>query len=244
MGTLLHTNNLVPAFYSRAEGFAGEAESYTVVGLYRGDNEWSSNKYSFSPNTVFVPQKSVGVRMRYADTGVFYTLVLHNGTVEKFNELQIKAGFEGLFVMYDQGYSEIADSLSEYDKMSMTVLYISLFAWTGIFLLYLVLFTFRQKATVSRMFSLGAGRGHAIGFVLGSSAYIIIPGALLGVLVSYFTWEKVSTLITNLMKSEKALKIDTTVFGATAAVQIFVMFAVIAVAAALICRVQGMSKRR
>lgn len=35
-----------------------EVERFTVVGLYRQENEWENGAFSFTPNTVFIPQKA------------------------------------------------------------------------------------------------------------------------------------------------------------------------------------------
>ena len=39
-------------------GFETENETFTVVGIYRLENEWKDSAYSITPNTVFVPQKA------------------------------------------------------------------------------------------------------------------------------------------------------------------------------------------
>ena len=39
-------------------GFETENETFTVVGIYRLENEWEDSAYSISPNTIFVPQKA------------------------------------------------------------------------------------------------------------------------------------------------------------------------------------------
>lgn len=39
-------------------GFETENEAFTVVGIYRLENEWENSAFSITPNTVFVPQKA------------------------------------------------------------------------------------------------------------------------------------------------------------------------------------------
>ena len=111
------TTNPTAYYYSPAAGFSGPAEEYTIVGLYRCDNEWGDpqeNLYSFTPNTIFVPKNSVTGTMDYGDQAFFRTIVLEHGAIPQFRQLVEDAGYEGLFVYYDQGYSEIADSLHDY----------------------------------------------------------------------------------------------------------------------------------
>lgn len=39
-------------------GFETENETFTVVGIYRLENEWENSAYSITPNTILVPQKA------------------------------------------------------------------------------------------------------------------------------------------------------------------------------------------
>lgn len=39
-------------------GFETENETFTVVGIYRLENEWEDSAYSITPNTIFIPQKA------------------------------------------------------------------------------------------------------------------------------------------------------------------------------------------
>ena len=101
------------AIYSEALGFTSEMETYTIVGLYRQEDAWENNydPYGFTPNTVFVPKSSVTAEMITKDSGIYSTLVLHNGNLDEFQTLMEEAGYPDLFICYDQGYSEFVASL-------------------------------------------------------------------------------------------------------------------------------------
>ena len=54
-GTL---NNPAIGYEPIPYGFETENETFTVVGIYRLENEWENSAYSITPNTIFVPQKA------------------------------------------------------------------------------------------------------------------------------------------------------------------------------------------
>lgn len=54
-GTL---NNPAIGYEPVPYGFETENETFTVVGIYRLENEWENSAYSITPNTIFVPQKA------------------------------------------------------------------------------------------------------------------------------------------------------------------------------------------
>lgn len=51
-------NNPAIGYEPIPEGFETENETFTVVGVYRLENEWEDSAYAITPNTVFVPQKA------------------------------------------------------------------------------------------------------------------------------------------------------------------------------------------
>lgn len=51
-------NNPAIGYEPIPEGFETENECFTVVGIYRLENEWEDSAYSITPNTIFVPQKA------------------------------------------------------------------------------------------------------------------------------------------------------------------------------------------
>ncbi|MBP3319216.1 MAG: ABC transporter permease, partial [Ruminiclostridium sp.] len=98
------------AFYSHTQGFNDEGAAYTIVGLYRQDNEWHNEEsaYGFLPNTVFVPSGAVSGDAYTCNNGMYLSIVLKNGSQEEFEQLLKDAGFSRCFSYYDQGYSKIA----------------------------------------------------------------------------------------------------------------------------------------
>lgn len=237
------TADPAPAFYSDASGFSSQTIEYTVVGLYRQSGEWNSyeNPYSFTPNTIFVPKKSVRAEMHFSDTGVYQTIQLRNGKIAEFERAVKEAGYEDLFVCYDQGYSEIAENLDAYDSVSRTVSVIGVLAWAGVFLLFLFLFPARKKADARRMLSLGGTVKQARLHVFLSGAVLLIPGTIIGSVASMLLWN----LITG--KIMAAAKIALDLASVPWAIPL-VSLSALAVSAALVyalsvplCRQRGLS---
>ena len=170
-----------PSHYSQARGFSSEPESYTIVGLYRLSNErGGKNSYGFTSSTLFIPKNSAPGTMVTWDEGVFRSVILHNGKMDEFMEVLKEAGYEEMFVVYDQGYSEVFSGLNAYEEVAGKAIYVGLGAYAVMLLLYLILFPGRQKRTLATMGSLGAPKGRKFMFVLSSSLAILIPGTIFG----------------------------------------------------------------
>lgn len=189
-----NTSFPLSALYSPAKGFTSEAEEYTVVGIYRQNNAWENtdDPYGFTPNTIFVPKGSITGDVRTGSKGIFYSIVLHNGKMEELQKLQNEAGYPDLFLCFDQGYTEIAEALDAYEGVSQKAFYIGIAGCAVILILFLVLFPLQQGKNLDIMCSLGAPRGKRIGFILGSSLGILLPGALLGGTAGALLWKKVA----------------------------------------------------
>ncbi len=186
--------------YSRSRGFTAE-ETYTVIGLYRQENEWEGNRenwYSFTPNTVFAPKTSIVGKMEYNNAGFYRTYVLSNGSVDAFDAAVTEAGYPGLFIYYDQGYSEIQESLENFHAVSGQAMRIGLLASGIIWLLWIFFFPLRQRSTVQRMLRMGARPGQALAQVMGAAAGILLPGAVCGIGLSALSWSKITAKIMQL----------------------------------------------
>lgn len=182
----LKTANPTPGYYSPNMGFSGEGITYEIVGLYRQSNQWSVYDYSFTPNTIFVPEGSTGCQPQTSDSGVFCTIVLKNGTSEKMDQELEKAGYPGLLSYYDQGYSKIEGSLKSYFGLGKTILLIGIISFLVFIGAFLILFPLHQKKDAMRMWSLGAPEKQITSFILGSGMGILLPGTVLAGCASLF----------------------------------------------------------
>lgn len=182
------------AIYSDAIGFTSEIETYTIVGLYRQEDAWQNQNdpYGFTPNTIFIPKASVSTTMMPYTDGIYSTLIIQNGKMEEFEALMEDAGYPGLFVCYDSGYSEIVSALSAYEGVSVKALCVGIAACVVLMILFVILFPAQQGKTLSTMGSLGASRGKRVYHVMAYSFGILLPGALLGAFAGTLLWEQVT----------------------------------------------------
>lgn len=200
-GWYMYSSNPGPSWYSRynsvtQEPTVKEEQTVTVVGLYRQTEEWSTYAFSFTPNTIIMPKNSVHCETKGAQDGVFSTVVLYNGTQDRMEELAAEAGWEGLFAYYDQGYSDIMDSLGGYDRVGTTVLLIGLGVWLGILLLFILLFPAQMKRETARMWSLGTPTGLIFKHVFLSGGGLALVGTALAAIAGIFSIQLVLERLT------------------------------------------------
>ncbi len=182
------------AIYSQTMGFTSEMETYTIVGLYRQENAWQNQNdpYGFTPNTIFVPKAAIDCEMISYSEGIYSTLIIQNGKMDEFMQLQEDAGYPGLFVCYDSGYSEIATALTDYEAVSGRALYIGISVYTVMMVLFVILFPMQQRKTLATMCSLGATRGEQIQHITIGAVALLIPGTMIGAVAGSLLWERVA----------------------------------------------------
>ncbi|HIT33440.1 MAG TPA: hypothetical protein IAC31_02265, partial [Candidatus Faecousia intestinigallinarum] len=112
--------------------------------------------------------------------------------MEEVQRLQEEAGYPGLLVCMDQGYTEILNGLNSYEGVSSNALYIGVAAYAVVMVLFLVLFPFQQRRTLATMASLGANPHKQVQHILISALGILIPGSILGGLAGALVWEQVA----------------------------------------------------
>ena len=153
----IHEYNPRPSCYLPDQGFQQETE-YTIIGLYRQSNEWVTTPTSFTPNSVFVPEKSVTCQTVTGNYGVWSSLILQNGTIDQMEARLEENDLGGAVTYYDQGYSDIVESLDGYTRVSRTVLCVGLALWAVVLAAYCVLLPMQESKTALRMWTLGAKR--------------------------------------------------------------------------------------
>ena len=172
------SNPTVTAFCSQY-GFTSQ-DTFEVVGLYRTDEMWQDSAYSFTSNTIFVPQKAQTSAGSQSTGGIYYGLVLHNGQGAAFLEQVAQAGMEGRLIVLDQGYEAASSSIRTIATSAGRLAAIAVAGWAVVLALYLVLWQGRQKRQLGVMRSLGASRRRARRYLLGSGLAPAALGALLG----------------------------------------------------------------
>lgn len=245
--TFLATKFPSAAIYSHNMGFTSEPETYTIVGLYRQKDAWQNREdaYGITPNVIFVPKGSISGDKLTRDSGIYYTLVLHNGKMEEFQTLQEEAGYPDLFICYDQGYMDIVTGLDAYEGIAKQVFFVGIGAYAAVMLLFILLFPLRQRATLATMGSLGASRARKITHLLLSSIDILIPGSIAGAVIGILSWDKVAAELMASVNVSIPLEADMLVTAPLVALaQLFAAVIGILILSVLITGSKNMMKRK
>lgn len=237
-----------PAAYFFLEGseFTGEAEEYTIVGLYHKDLLWqaTSSYYAFNCNTVFVPETSVTGEMEYADTGLFLSLILENGMDEEMAALSNQHGHGGFLLVADQGYEEVMSNLHDYQEVAVQAMIIGIAVYAIIFILYVILFPAQQSKTLTTMGGLGAPFSEKLKFMLGNSLGILVPGTVIGAVVSMLLWQQVVDVLMGSANVILTLELDIPMMIMIALAQLMAAAAVVCLCALPMARNRGLMNRQ
>ena len=209
------------------EGFRQETE-YTIIGLYRQSSEWVTSPTSFTPNSVFVPEKSVTCQTVTGSCGVWSSLVLQNGTIDQMEARLAENGLGGTVTYYDQGYSDIVESLDGYTRVSRTVLLVGLALWAVVLAAYCVLLPMQESKTALRMWTLGAKRRDIAGQIWIPSALVALVGTIIALAVSIPGMSWATDKIQALTGSDLTLTVSTGQTVALCAGALAIALAVIA----------------
>ena len=203
----IHEYNPRPSCYLPDQGFQQETE-YTIIGLYRQSNEWVTTPTSFTPNSVFVPEKSVTCQTVTGSYGVWSSLILQNGTIDQMEARLAEHGLGGTVTYYDQGYGDIVESLDGYTRVSRTVLLVGLALWAVVLAAYCVLLPMQESKTALRMWTLGAKRRDIAGQIWTPSALMAAAGTVIALAVSIPGMSWATDKIQALTGSDLTLKVS------------------------------------
>ena len=222
------------SYYLPQRGFQQETE-YTVIGLYRQSSEWSETVASFTPNSVLVPKKSVTCAMETGSStieaspsGLWGTMILKNGTAGQMEARLEENDLGGTVTYYDQGYSDIVESLDGYTRVSRTVLCVCLALWAVVLAAYCVLFPLQEGKTALRMWTLGAKRRDIAGQIWTPSALMAAAGTVIALAVSIPGMSWATDKIQALTGSDLTLTVSTGQTMALCAAALAIALAVIA----------------
>ena len=221
--------------YLPDRGFQQETE-YTIIGLYRQSNEWVTTPTSFTPNSVFVPEKSVTCQTVSGDYGVWETMILKNGTAGQMEARLKENGLGGVVTYYDQGYSEIVESLDGFSRVSRTVLWVGLALWVVVLAAYCVLFPLQEGKTALRMWTLGTVKRDITGSIWLSSAAVAAIGAVIALAVSIPGMSWAIGKLQELTGSELTMSVSPWQTAALCAVVLVLELAAVALCSALAAR--------
>ena len=234
MPTMVGDSDPTAYYYLPQRGFQQETE-YTVIGLYRQSSEWGKTVASFTPNSVLTPKKSVTCAMETGSSaieaspsGLWGTMILKNGTAGQMESRLAENGLGGTVTYYDQGYSDIVESLDGYARVSRTVLCVGLALWAVVLAAYCVLLPMQESKTALRMWTLGAKRRDIAGQIWTPSALMAAAGTVIALAVSIPGMSWATDKIQALTGSDLTLTVSTGQTMALCAGALAIALAVIA----------------
>lgn len=242
MPTTVGDSDPTASYYLPQRGFQQETE-YTVIGLYRQSSEWGKTVASFTPNSVLTPKKSVtcametgGSAIEASPSGLWGTMILKNGTADQMEARLKENGLGGVVTYYDQGYSEIVESLDGFSRVSRTVLWVGLALWVVVLAAYCVLFPLQEGKTALRMWTLGTVKRDITGSIWLSSAAVAVIGTViaLGVSIPGMSWA--IGKLKELTGSELTMSVSPWQTAALCAVVLVLELAAVALCSALAAR--------
>ena len=232
--TMVGDSDPTAYYYLPQRGFQQETE-YTVIGLYRQSSEWGKTVASFTPNSVLTPKKSVTCAMETGSSaieaspsGLWGTMILKNGTADQMESRLAENGLGGTVTYYDQGYSDIVESLDGYTRVSRTVLCVGLALWAVVLAAYCVLLPMQESKTALRMWTLGAKRRDIAGQIWTPSALMAAAGTVIALAVSIPGMSWATDKIQALTGSDLTLTVSTGQTVALCAAALAIALAVIA----------------
>ena len=157
-------------------------KEYKIIGLFNTP-EWDSTymKMSLSPNTVIVPADIQNGEVGYLPKAM-YAAIVQNGHGEDFlAEMEaLEPGSSNHFVIYDQGYSEVAPAMEAFAKNARLVAAgcAAVFALAGG--MFLALARAKHRHDLGVMRSLGATKQKAFSAFLVRCAVPVLFGGVLG----------------------------------------------------------------
>ena len=242
MPTMVGDSDPTASYYLPQRGFQQETE-YTVIGLYRQSNEWGETVASFTPNSVLTPKKSVTCTMETGDcaieaspSGLWGTMILKNGTAGQMEARLAENNLAGTVTYYDQGYSEIVESLDGFSRVSRTVLWVGLALWVVVLAAYCVLFPLQEGKTALRMWTLGTVKQDITGSIWLSSAAVAVIGTVIALAVSIPGMSWAIGKLQELTGSELTMSVSPWQTAALCAVVLVLELAAVALCSALAAR--------
>lgn len=183
-GTELNNPSTRP--YLSQYGFATQEQTFTVVGIYRQDQWWdSAASFAMTPNVVFTPSKALADCAYRSDVGgVYLSVVLENGTAQDFQQATGGQTTEGRWLVDDQNYTQVQAGVEQLQAAARILMAACVAGWVVIVLFYLVLYQGGERRNLGIMISVGAGKGRAIRYLVGSGLILAAVSTGLGLALS------------------------------------------------------------
>ena len=134
----------------------GVQKDFTVVGIYSAP-EWEAGSQSFHADTIIIPKASIPNADNYSGTSVtlLNTVIIENGSIDAFEAHMAENGKAGVYLYFDQGYTEAAATVQTLIDNAMRLMLVGVAMFLLASMLFLLLFARRVSAVMRSMRLLG-----------------------------------------------------------------------------------------
>ncbi len=173
-------------------------QSFKIVGIYQAP-KWDISEFMLSPNTIFVPSKSIDSSAFDQDTLISidektgslnqiptsnYSIIIPSDKFEEFKSEMEQKGIDKYFIYYDQGYSSVKSVIKILTQNAVMILSACFAVWLLILILFILLYVVKEKKLAGIMLSLGVGARRTFANLLLSCILLTLPAALLSGVIS------------------------------------------------------------
>ena len=196
-------------------------KEYTIVGIYTAP-EWSAGQHSFHADTIFVPKTSVPGMDTYVGKSLpmLNSIVIENGSIDAFEAHMAENGMAGVYLYFDQGYTEAAATVQTLIDNAMRLMLVGVAMFMLASMLFLLLFARRVSAVMRSMRLLGVPKRKTWLESLGMLAMQEVIAVLLGNGLAVILYDRITA---QLLSGTPAL--DITSIALCAGVQLALLIA-------------------
>lgn len=207
-----YQDTVEPVWFLKVNPFSilkSEEQSFKIVGIYKAP-KWNFNEYfTLSPNTIFVPTKSVDMgELSYSVVGQsndnlksyehtppnLFSIIIPNDNLEEFKKEMDDKEIGKYLLYYDQGYSIVKNVLKTLYQNAIIILTICIVAWLLVLVLFVLLYIIKENRDAGIMLSLGLGIKKTFAQLILSCMLLALPSTVLGGIISNVLETKVTEL--------------------------------------------------
>lgn len=122
--------------------------------------------------------------------GIFYSLVLENGSIPAFEEALEREGLAGEFAYFDQGYTYAASAVETMRENAKALLVISLLIWLVVLLFFVFFYVLRTQKDSAILRTLGASKTQAFAYSMLGIAIIVLVSGCAGGIIGLMVYEQ------------------------------------------------------
>ncbi len=210
-----------------SSAFVRQDEPFTVVGIYRMDDILKSGEYTYTVNTVFIPNRAQaegalgGVSPKVVTKpappelggtitglnneltqGIYLSVILKNGSTGEFLEALNGTNLEDHFIVVSTGYENAVSGVEALISSTGKIFGLCVLGWLLLAGLYLLLGQGSQRRDLGIMRLLGTEKQQVRRYLFGSGLVLAAVGIGLGLLLGVAMGERVQSILLTLAQDQ------------------------------------------